>query len=102
MLFNPYLREYEGISLKLNIIARLEFDLAYYDFTIQHISPYGFSVKNLQHSNFDYDGKGSCRGSLVSYLALNFLWWRVGIILRKKIWLMYPKLFLLGNLQNFK
>ena len=48
VLFNPYLEVGDegvhtipkDISSKVNIIARPEFELAYYDVTIQHVSHY--------------------------------------------------------------
>ena len=39
ILFNPYTFP-KGISLKVNVIARLMFEPAYYDVAVQHISHY--------------------------------------------------------------
>ena len=40
MLFNPSLGGYGGICPKLNIIVQLEFELAYYNSTVQHFNHY--------------------------------------------------------------
>ena len=60
---------FKGISPKVNVIARLEFELAYYDIIVQHVSHY--ATGDL-HPNY-FDGKLICNYVLYSLNAVSLL-----------------------------
>ena len=42
----------KGINPKVNVIVRLEFELAYYDVTVQHISQYAMGTPSFREGRW--------------------------------------------------
>ena len=59
----------KGISLKVNVIARLEFELTYYDAAVQHISHYSPPIISSEITLEDMMYNKKCRTNFIANIT---------------------------------